>query len=149
IAGEPVEVWADILRHGHAVLAAALLWRPGGGRGWGRAPLRRPEKDRWTASFTPLESGGYLYAIEAWMDPFATWRRDFLRKREAGLDVELEIREGRELLARLKPRSVLHARAFGEACRNSDNILAVDKLLSEKVAAAATSGLQIDLTRSA
>src|SRR5258707_3735943 len=28
IIGEPVDVWADILRDGHAVLAAELLWRP-------------------------------------------------------------------------------------------------------------------------
>ena len=27
VAGEPVEVWADIFRDGHAVLAADLLWR--------------------------------------------------------------------------------------------------------------------------
>ena len=33
IAGEPIGVWADIVRDGNAVLAAELLWRPGtGGR---------------------------------------------------------------------------------------------------------------------
>src|SRR5437588_5093368 len=28
IVNEPVEIWADIFRDGHAVLAADLLWRP-------------------------------------------------------------------------------------------------------------------------
>src|SRR5262249_23602121 len=97
----------------------------------------------------PLSAGRYVYAIDAWMDPFATWRRDFLRKREVGLDVELEIREGRELLARLKPRRMAHARVLGEACRHSNNNMAIDTLLSEEVAATATQGLQTDLTRSA
>ena len=32
IAGESVEVWADIFREGHEVIAAALLWRPEAGR---------------------------------------------------------------------------------------------------------------------
>ena len=28
IAGEPVEVWADVFRDGHEVIAAAVRWRP-------------------------------------------------------------------------------------------------------------------------
>ena len=146
IAGEPVEIWADIMRHGHAVLGAALLWRPEAAQQWTRVPMRLHENDRWTASFTPLIPGRYVYAIEAWMDPFATWRRDFLTKRKAGLDVELDIREGRELLARLNLRNVEHA--LGQGSQDSDVIEAVDVLLSEEVAAAAAKGQRTDLTRS-
>ena len=43
----------------------------------------------------PPEPGRYVYAIEAWTDVFGTWRRDFLAKREAGIDVSLELEEGR------------------------------------------------------
>src|SRR5256885_15507664 len=35
IVGERIEVWADVYRDGHNVVAAALLWRGGRGRGWG------------------------------------------------------------------------------------------------------------------
>ena len=45
IAGETVEVWADIFRDGHAVLAAELLWRPEAANKWSRVPmLPRPER---------------------------------------------------------------------------------------------------------
>src|SRR5258708_8146362 len=37
IGGERVEVWADIYRDGHDVMAAALEWRPE------RGPERRPD----------------------------------------------------------------------------------------------------------
>ena len=52
ISGEPVEVWADILRDGHVVLAADLLWRPEQTDQWSRVPMRLHENDRFTASFT-------------------------------------------------------------------------------------------------
>src|SRR3978361_1567456 len=36
IAGETIEVWADILREGHDQLAAELLWRKESEPGWER-----------------------------------------------------------------------------------------------------------------
>ena len=120
IAGEPIEVWADIFRDGHAVLAADLLWRPESGGRWSRIAMRPPDNDRWQASFTPPTPGRYLYAIEAWTDLFATWRRDVLVKRAAGLDVALETREGRDLLGALIPRNQAHARVLWSACQTSD-----------------------------
>ncbi len=148
IAGEPVEVWADILRDGHAVLAAELLWRAEASDRWSRTPMRLHENDRWTATFTPTSVGRYRYAIEAWTDAFGTWRRDLLAKRRAGLDVKLEIAEGRNLLAALKPPEASQARLIRELCRTP---MSADPapLLSDELAAAAAKGLQADLTRSA
>ena len=147
IAGEPVEVWADILRDGHAVLAAELLWRAEASDRWSRTPMRLHENDRWTATFTPTSVGRYQYAIEAWSDAFGTWRRDLLAKRRAGLDVKLEIAEGRNLLAALKPPEESQARLIRELCRTP---MSTDPapLLSDELAAAAAKGLQADLTRS-
>jgi starch synthase (maltosyl-transferring) len=149
IVDEPVDVWADIFREGHAVLAAELLWRLEGADKWSRVPMRLGDNDRWNASFTPTTVGRYLYAIEAWTNVFATWRRDFLAKREAGLNVTLEIEEGRKLLAGLKPRIRAHVRArvqsIEDACRTTD---AENGLLSEELADAARKGDQSDLTRS-
>ena len=31
--------------------------------------------DRWTASFTPEACGGWEFAVGAWVDRFASWRR--------------------------------------------------------------------------
>ena len=39
IAGEPVEVWADLLRDGHDVIAGALLWRAEADDEWHRESL--------------------------------------------------------------------------------------------------------------
>jgi starch synthase (maltosyl-transferring) len=116
IVDEPVEVWADIFREGHAVLAAELLWRLAGADKWSRVAMRLHENDRWSASFTPARVGRHLYAIEAWTDVFATWRRDFLAKRDAGLNVKLEIEEGRRLLAGFKSQIPSHAHLIDDAC---------------------------------
>jgi starch synthase (maltosyl-transferring) len=148
IVGEAVEVWADIFREGHAVLAAELLWRPEAADKWSREPMRLADNDRWQGSFTPGKVARHVYAIEAWTDIFATWRRDFLVKREAGLDVRLEVEEGRRLLAALKPRNDAHARMLRDASRKSGLADDPAPLLSEEVAAAARKGAQADLTRS-
>jgi starch synthase (maltosyl-transferring) len=104
VTGEPIDVWADIFRDGHDVIAAALVWRREGDKSWHRRTMRLHENDRWTASFVPDVAARYVFAIEAWTDTFASWRRDFLLKREAGQNVDLEAREGRELLADVAPR---------------------------------------------
>ena len=65
IAGERVEVWADIYRDGQGVTAAALIWRSELEREWRREPMRLHSDDRWVGSFTPDAPGGYVYAIEA------------------------------------------------------------------------------------
>ena len=139
IIGEPVDVWADILRDGHAVLAAELLWRPEASHRWSRAPMRLHDNDRWTAIFTPPSPGRYLYAIEAWTDLFATWRRDFLAKRQAGMDVKLEIEEGRSLLATMKPRDAAQTKLIREIWRTSTSADEAGPLLLEELAAAALS----------
>ena len=66
--GEEMEVWADIFRDGHAVLAADLLWRREGAEKWFRVPMALHDNDRWRGSFTPHRTGRYVYVIEAWTD---------------------------------------------------------------------------------
>src|SRR5262245_18152565 len=149
IVGEEVEVWADIFRDGHAVLAAELLWRREGADKWLRVPMALHDNDRWRADFTPPKPGRYLYAIEAWTDVFASWRRDFLAKRAAGLDVELEIEEGRNLLADLKLRNSDQTRLIWDVCQKPDIVEDPAPLLSANLAVAASKGRQSDLTRSA
>src|SRR5207244_10251013 len=70
VTGEPVEVWADIFRDGHALLAAELLWRQDRADRWQRVAMRLDHNDRWTATFVPPHPGRYQYAIEAWTDVF-------------------------------------------------------------------------------
>jgi starch synthase (maltosyl-transferring) len=149
IAGEPVDVWADVFRDGNAVLAADIVWRTTPGGKWSRTSMRPHGNDRWTGAFTPPKPGRYEYAIEAWTDVFGTWRRDILAKREAGVDVGLETLEGLRALASLKPRNPSDARLLDQVCRTADTGSPLDGLLADEVAAAAATDQQTDLVRSA
>jgi starch synthase (maltosyl-transferring) len=149
IAGESVEVWADIFREGHDVVAAALLWRPEASSEWERAPMRLHNNDRWHGKFTPPAAGAYLFVVEAWTDQFATWRKEFSLRKEAGQDLSLPAREGHELLAELKPRNrkarlVVEAYAKKFAADGDVGIL-LDEVLA---AAMEKTELRPDLTRS-
>ena len=149
ICGEPIDIWADIFRDGHDVIAAALVWRRDGERSWHRTPMQFVQNDRWTARFVPEIPGRYAYAMEAWTDLFASWRRDFLLKREAGQKVDLEALEGRELLADVAPRDK-HARSVVDRARAEfDATGDPDVLLSEELARAVLDHQpRPDLTRS-
>ncbi|MDP3690794.1 maltotransferase domain-containing protein, partial [Bradyrhizobium sp.] len=46
IVGERVEVWSDIYRDGHDVVAAALVWRREQDREWRRGPMVHHGNDR-------------------------------------------------------------------------------------------------------
>jgi starch synthase (maltosyl-transferring) len=100
IAGERVEVWADIYRDGHDVVSAALVWRRERDREWRREPMTHHSNDRWGGSFVPDQPGRYVYALEAWTDEFATWRRGFELKQKAGADLTLDAIEGAGMLTK-------------------------------------------------
>ena len=149
IAGEPIEVWADLLREGHDQLCAALLWRKESVKEWRREPMWLHGNDRWHGRFAPPEPGRYLFEIEAWTDQFATWRHGLLLKRDAGQDIALDAREGRELLNDLKPRDPQFKRLIEGARRQFDQTKNVNVLLSDELAAAVTaSDPRGDMTRS-
>ncbi len=150
IVGESIDVWADLLREGHDLLAAELLWRKETETAWRREPMRLNGNDRWHGTFTPPDPGRYLFAIEAWTDQFGTWRKQLLLKREAGLDLALEAREGRELLAELDVHDTSVKRLIDRARRDFDRSPDVEILLSKELGAAvAMSDPRGDLSRSA
>ena len=114
VVGETTRVEADIFADGHDVLGAELLWRAADEREWHRVPMQPLANDRWAASFAPTRVGKHFFTIEAWRDEFATLCRDIEIKRAAGVDVSLEVAEGRQLLA--------HAQAHGE---NRETLVAI------------------------
>jgi starch synthase (maltosyl-transferring) len=149
IAGESVEVWADIFRDGHDIVAADLIWRADDATDWHHEPMQFHSNDRWHGRFTPPEPGWYLFAIEAWTDRYGTWRKEFQLKQKAGQDVSLEAREGVELLRELMPRdpgarAVVEAAVNGFAADNDFGPLLADALS----AAIAKSEVRPDLSRS-
>ena len=135
--GDLVEVTADIFSDGHEVLAAELLWRAADETEWSRTPMALVVNDRWLAHFPLRRIGRHLFAIEAWWDDFATFRRDLVKKRDAGLDVALEISEGRLLLERFAgaaaatDRQVIeeHLQRLGPSQDESASVLLAEALL--------------------
>ena len=102
--GDWLVVAADIFREGHDLLAAALLFLPPGEHDWREVALRPEGNDRWTGSFPLDRIGRWRYTIETWTDRWATWLAQTRKKRDAGQDVELELQEGRMLLAQALER---------------------------------------------
>src|ERR1700680_5231627 len=64
IVGERVEVWADIYRDGHDVIAAALVWRGELEGEWRREPMTLRGNDRWSGFFGPAAPGRCVYVVE-------------------------------------------------------------------------------------
>ncbi len=83
VIGERVIVEADVFADGHDAIACALLHRHGHESTWHQIPMEPLGNDRWRASFGVTALGCYRYTIDGWVDPFATWRRDLLRRIEA------------------------------------------------------------------
>ena len=97
--GERVEVSAMVIRDGHEVLGAAVLYRGPGKRRFTPVALEPVGNDLFTGSFEVTECGRWEYTVEAWSDRAATFRDELRRKVEAGQkDLAGELAEGSELL---------------------------------------------------
>ena len=105
--------------------------------------------DRWSGTFTPVEPGQYVYAIEAWTDEFATWSHAVARKQRNGADVSLDAIEGASLLTKAhsarQDAAMVIIRQCEDYLRNGD----VNSLLATELGEAmAESQSRPDLTRS-
>jgi starch synthase (maltosyl-transferring) len=141
VIGEDVKVSADIVADGHEVLSAVVLHRPDGERQWNEVPMVLIENDRWGASFRVSSVGRHIYTFQAWIDTFKTWRRDMIRRLEAGQRASVDLLVGAELIALAAERATgaesaeLQRRA--EAVRANaerDPGFAAEQALDEQVA---------------
>ena len=82
--GDPVELAATIFKDGHDILRAVIRYRAAGARKWLELPLEPVGNDRWQGSFAPDALGRWQYAIEAWVDRYATMLDELDRKVAAG-----------------------------------------------------------------
>ncbi|MDQ3450516.1 MAG: alpha-1,4-glucan--maltose-1-phosphate maltosyltransferase [Actinomycetota bacterium] len=99
VVGERFVVSATVFREGHDAVNAEVVLTGPDGRTRPRVRLQpgRPGTDRWSAVVSADEVGSWTYHVEAWGDPFATWRHDAGIKVPASLDVELMLEEGARL----------------------------------------------------
>jgi starch synthase (maltosyl-transferring) len=99
VSGEPVTVTADVHADGHDVVAAVVLYRHAGAKGWSETPMEAVENDRWQATFIVDAMGRYEYSVEGWIDRFMSWRHELSKKIGSGQDVSSELLEGAGILA--------------------------------------------------
>jgi len=149
IVGETIEVWADIYRDGHEVVAAEVIWRGESEAEWHRAAMTPHGNDRWSGSFAPGTTGRFTYAIEAWTDEFATWRHGFQLKLKADVATELDAMEGASLLTHALNGDQETTSKIARACEAFLQSGASDILLAEDLKEAMSEGQpRKDLTRS-
>jgi starch synthase (maltosyl-transferring) len=98
IVGDTVAIEADVFVDGHDKLAVALLWRTADQTDWQEIRMHPIGNDRWSASLPLHRLGRYQFAVEAWRDAFSTYRDELEKKTAAGLDVTLELEEGRRMV---------------------------------------------------
>jgi starch synthase (maltosyl-transferring) len=98
IVGDSVDIEADVFIDGHDKLAVVLLWRCADEEQWHETPMHALDNDRWRATLPLTRLGTYLFTVQAWRDGFATYRDELEKKSSAGLDVALELEEGRLLV---------------------------------------------------
>jgi starch synthase (maltosyl-transferring) len=109
--GDRLEVSADVFKEGHDVLAVVLRYRSAKDGAWRETPMQHIDNDRWLGRFDLTDNVRYQYTVAAYVEAFASWRQEVLKKRQ-GLRgkgaLASELLEGHALL-----RSTV-ARATGE-----------------------------------
>jgi starch synthase (maltosyl-transferring) len=131
--GETVQVEADIICDGHEMLAASLHWRAADQAEWQQVRMAELGNDRWSASFGLERHGRHEFFVESWQDVFGAFRYEVTKKHGAGLNLDLELREGLELVYEAAPRSPKLARIAADlASAGADRRLEI--LMSAEVA---------------
>jgi starch synthase (maltosyl-transferring) len=105
IAGDQVQVEADIFADGHDHVAARLLFRYKQIPNWTAVPMEPLGGDRWRAAFPTVRLGEYLYTVAGWIDHFDTWRSDLEKRVEAGQDIRVDLLNGAQLIEEAAERS--------------------------------------------
>lgn len=147
IVGDRFEVEADVFADGHDAVACQLLWRRASDEAWQSVPMTALGNDRWSGAFEPDQIGAWEYTVRGWVDPFLSWRHDYLRRIDPD-DVRIAALTGAELIAAAAKRAGKGAQAqalkdwsrqLGKAAK--DAALPIEELkrigLDEALAAAA------------
>ncbi len=113
--GETLLVEADIFTDGHEQIAARALFKPDDERTWIPAEMTPVGNDRWRAELSLARLGRHSFMIEAWIDVWGGFVRDLVKKRDAGVDLALEIREGMALVDAARSHATGQVRQFIES----------------------------------
>ncbi len=90
VVGELVPVSALAYREGHDALGCNVVWLgpDGVARPFTRMHSGEPGRDRWYATIRPDAVGEWIFTVEAFHDPYLTWRNAATKKIAAGQGAE-------------------------------------------------------------
>ncbi|MBB1011264.1 DUF3416 domain-containing protein, partial [Dietzia kunjamensis] len=116
VVGEILPVSAIVWREGHDALSASLVVRRPGGASSRTTMVPGTEPDTVHALLPTDVAGMWSFRVEAWSDPFATWRSGIVKKMAAGLDSG-ELGNEFEVGARVLDTAIARATVAGAAAR--------------------------------
>lgn len=109
VVGESVVVEADIFADGHDQIGCQILyWHEKSPKEISSSPMTHLGNDRWRGEFSVGNLGRYGYTVEGWVDHFQTWRRDLVKRIDAGQEIDVEFLVGASLLEDAATRAEGH-----------------------------------------
>ncbi len=94
VAGEEVEVYADLFADGHDLISAVLMYRHEKQRKWREVRMSELGNDRWKGVFPVAREGTYFYTISGWIDHARSWLHDVQAKADDGQPIKVELQMG-------------------------------------------------------
>jgi starch synthase (maltosyl-transferring) len=109
VVGEHVPIGATVWREGHDAVGATVVWHGPGGGPSGQVRMRSagPGTDRFIATVVADRVGLWSFRVDAWGDPWESWRHAIEVKIDAGQDeeeLENDLIAGARLLERAARR---------------------------------------------
>ncbi len=103
--GDEVVVEADVFCDGHDAIAVVARYRreADSEAEWQEIDLEPLGNDRWRGRFPVDSVGAYRFAVAGWVDRFASWRRDFVKRADAGQDLSVDSQIGAQHRRRRGP----------------------------------------------
>ncbi len=85
VVGEFVPIGAVAFREGHDAIGCQVIWHgPDGSAQPEVRMVQTPGTDAWVAVVRPDAVGMWTFTVEAFADPYLTWRQALMKKMEAG-----------------------------------------------------------------
>lgn len=129
LLGDRLSVSAVIFKDGHDLISARVMARPKASTEARIYPLDYSfDSDLWTGQVELFEMGAWEMWVEAWPDPFQSFRRDLEKRIAAGQDVRGEYREAAALV---RQRVLIAKERDREPLKNAARVLADESVGEE------------------
>ena len=105
IVNDTLRITAVIYADGHDAVAGRLLYKHENEKTWRSIPMQHIGNDLWKADLSVMQVGRYSYTIEAWIDTFATWRQDWIKRVQADQELDIPLLTGINLIEEAASRA--------------------------------------------